>query len=181
MARRTASTSSGKLYAAAVASIMTKSLGAKLLLTAIESRRATTAAGSGQGDLGILRKWADFFFTSIRQGLRPYAKTIPIRSGVGWVEGEAGKLWGSNQAALSLAIWSTTRRVRQLPPTYNYPLHSHDRVDPVLVKTVFPHLIHLHYHWLFAEKAISANPLFFRSGPLSAGQRAWLRDATPFG
>ena len=118
-----------------------------------------------RGDLEIMRKWADIFFTSIRQGLRPYAKTIPIRSGVAWVEGETGKLWGSNQAALSLAIGSTTRKVRQLPPTYNYPLHSHGRVDPVLVKTVFPHLIHLHYHWLFAEKAISANPLFFRSGP----------------
>ena len=134
-----------------------------------------------RGDVGIMRKWADIFFASIRQGLRPYAKTIPIRSATGWVEGEAGKLWGSNQAALSLAIWSITRRVRLLSPTYNYPLHSHDRVDRILAKAIFPQLIHLHYHWLFAEKVISANPLFSRSGPLSAGQKAWLRAATPFG
>ena len=128
-----------------------------------------------------MRKWADIFFLSIRQGLRPYSKPAPIRSGVGWIEGEAGKLWGSNQAALTLAIWNTTRRVRHLSPTYNFPLHSHDRVGPLLVKTVFPHLIHLHYHWLFAEKGISKNSLFFRSGPLSARQKAWLRSATPFG
>jgi hypothetical protein len=133
-----------------------------------------------RGDVGIMRKWADIFFTSIRHGLRPYSKNVPIKSAVGWVEGEAGRLWGSNQAALSLAIWSTTRRVRQLSPVYNYPLHSHDRIDPALVKTVFPHLIHLHYHWLFGEKEISKNPLFSRSGPLSANQRAWLRAATPF-
>ena len=132
-------------------------------------------------DVGIMRKWADIFFSSVRQGLRPYSQNMPIRSATGWVEGEAGKLWGSNQAALSLAIWSSTRRVRHLSPTYNYPLHSHDRVDPVLVKTVFPQLIHLHYHWLFGEKMISENPLFSRSGPLSASQKAWLRSATPLG
>jgi hypothetical protein len=91
------------------------------------------------------------------------------------------KLWGSNQATLSLAIWSTSKRVQQLPPTYNYPLHLHDRVDPVLAWTVFPHLVHLHYHWLFSEDALPANPLFLPSGPLSSGQRDWLRSAIPIG
>ena len=47
-----------------------------------------------RGDIGIMRKWTDIFFLSIRQGLRPYSKPAPIRSGVGWIEGEAGKLWG---------------------------------------------------------------------------------------
>ena len=134
-----------------------------------------------RGNLGIMRKWANFFFTSIRQGLRPRSKPVSFRSGTGWVGVEASKLWGSNQAALSLAIWSTSRRVQQLPPTYNYPLHLHDRVDPVLARTVFPHLVHLHYHWMFAEDALPANPLFLPSGPLSSDQRDWLRSATPIG
>lgn len=134
-----------------------------------------------RGDLGIMRKWATFFFKSIRQGLRPRSKAAPFRSGAGWVEAEAGTLWGSNQAALSLAIWSTSQRVRELPPTYNYPLHLHARIDPVLTRTVFPHLVHVHYHWMFAEDALPANPLFLPSGPLSADQQDWLRSATPIG
>jgi hypothetical protein len=60
------------------------------------------------------------------------------KAGAGWVEPAAGKLWGSSQAALSLAIWSTSRRVRELPPTYNYPLHLHDQIDPVFAPVHFP-------------------------------------------
>lgn len=134
-----------------------------------------------RGRLGILRRCADFFFGSVRHGIRPYSEGPSFRAGAGWVEPAAGKLWGSNQAALSLAIWSTSRRVRELPPTYNYPLHLHDQIDPGLAKTVFPHLLHVHYHWLFAKDALAANPLFLPSGPLSAGQRDWLLSMTPIG
>ncbi|NOT53240.1 MAG: hypothetical protein HOP18_01410 [Deltaproteobacteria bacterium] len=73
-----------------------------------------------RGDLGIMRKWATFFFQSVRQGLRPRLHSASFRSGAGWVNSEAGGLWGSNQAALSLAVWSTSQRVQQLPPVYNY-------------------------------------------------------------
>lgn len=78
-----------------------------------------------RGNLGIMRKWATFFFQSVRQGLRPHRNPVPFRAGAGWVGPEAGKLWGSNQAALSLAVWNTSRRVQLLPPTYNYPLRSY--------------------------------------------------------
>src|SRR5262249_8995525 len=104
-----------------------------------------------RGGLGIMSRWADFFFSSIRECLYPRSDAWGFRAGAGWVEPAAAKLWGSNQAALSLAIWSATRRVRELPPTYNYPLHQHDKIDPAQVETVFPHLVHVHYHWLFAE------------------------------
>ena len=132
-----------------------------------------------RGGLGIMRRWADYFFKSIRQGVRPHSSGPSFRAGAGWVEAEVGKLWGSNQAALSLAIWNTTRRVRELPPTYNYPLHLHDQIDPVLARAVFPRLVHVHYHWLLAADALTANPLFLNSGPLSNSQRDWLRSATP--
>jgi len=132
-----------------------------------------------RSELGIMRRWADFFFKSIRQGIRPPSDDYSFRAGAGWVEQAASRLWGSNQAALSLAIWSTTRQVKELPPTYNYPLHLHDHVDRAVAKSVFPKLLHLHYHWLFAEDALSTNPLFLRGGPLSVDQRNWLRSATP--
>ncbi len=132
-----------------------------------------------RGELSILRRWADVFFRSIREGLRPSTASGSFRTGTGWIEPAAGRLWGSNQAALSLAIWHTTQRVRELPPTYNYPLHQHERIDPVLAAAVFPNLVHVHYHWLFEEDALPANPLFLDSVPLSISQRDWLRSATP--
>jgi hypothetical protein len=132
-----------------------------------------------RGGLGVLRRWADFFFGSIRKGLKPNTNAGPFRTGAGWIEPAAGNLWGSNQAALSLAIWSTTRRVRELPPTYNYPLTQHEKIDGTLARTVFPEVVHVHYHWLFARDALSANPLWREEGPLSVSQINWLRSLTP--
>ncbi len=130
-----------------------------------------------RGKLGILRQWADFFFTSVRQRLTPNAEECRFRSGVSWIDSTASRLWGSNQAALSLAIWSKTRRVQELPPTYNYPLHKHDQIDAGTVHAVFPHLVHVHYHWLLEEN-LAQNPLFNSAGPLSSDQHDWLRSAT---
>jgi hypothetical protein len=129
-----------------------------------------------RAELGILRQCADFFFGSVRQRLFPYAEDRRFRSGGGWVDSTASRLWGSSQAALSLAIWSSTRRVQELPPTYNYPLTLHDQIDAATAKAVFPNLVHVHYHWLL-EDISSANPLFETSGPLSSNQRGWLRHA----
>ena len=134
-----------------------------------------------RGGMGILRRWAHYFFESVRRGLRPYSDRESFRAGAGWVQPAAANLWGSNQAALSLAIWSTTRRVRELSPTYNYPLTLHGQRRTMPARAVFPHLVHVHYHWMFAQDALAANPLFRRSGPLSASHRDWLRSATPIG
>ncbi len=132
-------------------------------------------------ELGILRRWADVFFGSIRKGVRPGGINGTFRSGAGWIEPGAARLWGSNQAALSLAIWSSTRRVRELPPTYNYPLHLHDGIEPEVAADCLARLTHVHYHWLLAEDSLPTNPLFLPSGPLSPDQRAWLDAATPIG
>ena len=128
---------------------------------------------------GILRRWAEFFFASVRRGICPNTATTSIRTGAGWVGPPAARWWGSNQAALSLAIWSAERRLQPLPPTYNYPLHLHGRIDPGLAGEMFPRLVHVHYHWLLAEDALPTNPLFDPDGPLSAPQRDWLRSAMP--
>lgn len=128
-------------------------------------------------EAGLMRRWADFFFASVRRGLTPYPESRGLRAGAGWVKPGAGRLWGSNQAALSLAIWSGSRRVRQLPPTYNYPLHLHGEIDPEVARATLPHLAHVHYHWLL-EEGPSANPLLVESSALTPGQRDWLRSAS---
>jgi hypothetical protein len=130
-----------------------------------------------RGRLGIMQQWADFFLASVRRQLTPYDKEWRLRSGVAWVDSTASKFWGSNQASLSLAIWCNTRRVQELPPIYNYPLHQHQQIDPAIVEEVFPRLVHVHYHWLLEEKP-GANPLFHPDGPLSLYQRDWLHTAT---
>ena len=143
----------------------------------VDRRRIKASYNGGlvivRGELGILKRWRDLFLASIRQGLTPYAEEWRLRSGVGWVDSTASKLWGSNQAALSLAIWSSTRRVQELPPTYNYPLHSHQQIEAATDHAVFPQLVHVHYHWLLEEDP-SRNPLFNLDGPLSPQQREWL-------
>jgi hypothetical protein len=126
--------------------------------------------------LGIMQRWSRYFFESIRRRLTPYAKEWQLRSGVSWVDSTASKLWGSNQAALSLAIWSSTRQVQELSPVYNYPLHQHSALDRERSQAVFPHLVHVHYHWLLGEDH-KQNPLFETGGPLSAVQRDWLHAA----
>jgi hypothetical protein len=149
-------------------------------LTFVDRHRIKASYNGGlvivRGKLGILRQWAKFFFASVRQRLTPYAEAWRLRSGVNWIDSSVSRLWGSNQAALSLAIWSNTRLVQELPPTYNYPLHQHDRIEAETVQSEFPQLVHVHYHWLFEEKAV-ANPLFDSAGPLSAPQHQWLRAA----
>jgi hypothetical protein len=129
-----------------------------------------------RGKLGIMQRWADFFFASVRQHLEPFPQNRRFRSGAGWVESGASRMWGSNQAALSLAIWSKTRQVQELEPTYNYQLIVHEQIKRELRKRIFPNLVHVHYHWLLEEES-SKNPLFDASGPLSLDQRAWLRSA----
>jgi hypothetical protein len=143
----------------------------------VDRRRIKASYNGGlvivRGRLGIMQRWSRFFFDSVRQGLTPYADEWRLRSGVSWIDSTASKLWGSNQAALSLAIWSTTKRVEELPPTYNYPLHQHRQIDAEVVAQVFPHLVHVHYHWLLEDR-LDTNPLFDSVGPLSPAQRDWL-------
>lgn len=124
---------------------------------------------------GLMRRCAECFFASFREGLAPRTRNSRFRAGVGWVEPDAARLWGSSQAALTMAIWGGAGRVRQLPPTYNYPLHLHERIDPPVARAALAQLVHVHYHWLLEEKH-SANPLFYEAGALTPEQAEWLRS-----
>jgi hypothetical protein len=151
----------------------------------VDCRRIKASYNAGlvvaRANLGIMERWADYFFASIRRGLYPNTHPGGFRAGAGWVYPGIGRYWGSNQAALSLAIWSTTRRVRDLAPTYNYPLHLHDRILGNGHRETFRNLVHVHYHWLFSSDAVIAHDLFAPAGPLTAVQRAWLERVLPLG
>ncbi|HEX8556590.1 MAG TPA: hypothetical protein VF668_00580 [Pyrinomonadaceae bacterium] len=147
--------------------------------TFVDRRRVKASHNGGltiaRREAGLMRRCADFFFASFRKGLAPRAESRRFRAGVGWVEPDAARLWGSSQAALSMAIWSGAGRVRSLPPTYNYPLHLHERVDPPVARAALTQLVHVHYHWLLEEES-SVNPLFYEPGALTPEQADWLRS-----
>ncbi len=99
---------------------------------------------------GILGAWADLFARSVAAGLKPWkGNNLNVHASTGLVGHEAAEYWGSNQAAVALAIWGTTKRVVHYPDTYNVPLHLlMERPALTPVSKASP-LIHVHYHWLF--------------------------------
>ena len=75
-------------------------------------------------DKGIFMRSAEIFSQSLAAGLRPYRGSgIDILASTGPVGQAGSEFWGSNQAALAIAIWATTDRVLHYPPSYNVPLH----------------------------------------------------------
>ena len=74
-----------------------------------------------------------------------------VYASTGFVGPEASEYWGSNQAAVALAIWSTTTRVLHYPaPTTCRSTCSKSGRELIRGPTATP-LVHVHYHWLFTE------------------------------
>lgn len=99
-------------------------------------------------DLGILRKTKEIFLASLSENLRPRTGvTDEVLASTGFVGREASEWWGSSQAALSVAIWSSTSNVHVYDEQYNIPLHN--LVEPgrswPLRRGFKPVLIHYHY------------------------------------
>lgn len=98
--------------------------------------------------LGILSRTRDIFFRSLSEGLRPRpdSKTV-VRASTGLVGTQATEWWGSSQAALAVAIWSTTKDVLTYGAGYNIPLHllvNPEREWPMGPGSA-PVLVHYHY------------------------------------
>lgn len=131
-----------------------------------------------RGGRGILQEWARVFFESARRGLRPREQADRFRSGVRWIEPEVGRWWGSNQAALAVAV--ARRAVVELPATYNFPLHLWRELGEARLEPL-SRAVHVHYHWMFDADAIGENPLLRMPGALTGEQRLWLGRKTPWG
>jgi hypothetical protein len=129
--------------------------------------------------LGILERWWELFRRSVRLGLRPLPPAGPVRASTGFVTAPAARWWGSNQAVLSLSLWSSTRAVATLPPGYNYPLHLHGAVPRATRERALADLVHVHYHFLGMADALAVNPLLNGDLPIDKVRGAWLRERLP--
>ncbi len=100
---------------------------------------------------GIFTRTAELFTASVKAGLRPYRGSgMDVYASTGPVGQAGSEYWGSNQAALAIAIWAATDRVVHYPACYNVPLHlvaSKGKIDPEWLARP---PVHVHYHFMFA-------------------------------
>jgi hypothetical protein len=126
-------------------------------------------------DLGLFGRTEDIFRRLIGKGLHPWTADGPlIRTGTGLLRGSATAYWGTSQAAFSLAAIAGKHQVRLLPDTYNFPLHSLNQMTGPIPQP----LVHLHYHWLFAETD-AADLLGDARLALSGAAIEWLKGQLP--
>jgi hypothetical protein len=130
-------------------------------------------------DRGILTAWADLFARSVSAGLKPWRNnSMNIYASTGYVGREASEYWGSNQAALALAIWSTTRRVCHYPDTYNVPLHLMMSRPDLRTRRQSP-LVHVHYHSVFTEPTYQSAVDALRDLGATSDHLDWLAARLP--
>jgi hypothetical protein len=131
-------------------------------------------------ECGVLSRWADLFARSVSADLKPWkGRGENVFSSTGFVGTAASEYWGSNQAAVALAIWSSTKRVRHYPDSYNVPLHLlMARPDLVAGPRSSPP-VHIHYHWVFGEQYYKQALATLRDLGVSPGQLEWLTQRLP--
>ena len=128
---------------------------------------------------GILSAWAELFSRSVAAGLKPWRGSgLNVRASTGLVGREASEYWGSNQATAALAIWSKTRRVVHFPETCNVPLHLVIEQPRLRARARNTPLVHVHYHWLFAEDPQAALA-GLRAMGLAPSRLEWLAARLP--
>jgi hypothetical protein len=132
-------------------------------------------------DLGILQATRDIFFQSFAENLRPHAGTDQdVLASTGSVGREASEWWGSSQAALSIAIWSSTSDVHTYDERYNIPLHNlvgPDRSWPL--GTGFEPIL-LHYHYLAVPQYRSHFRQVLEGLGCSSDVIGWIEGRLPF-
>ena len=130
--------------------------------------------------LGILRAWADLFARSVQAGLKPLAgSNHDVHASTGHVGVRASEYWGSNQAALALAIWTATTRVHYYPESYNVPLHLLENRPDLLAAREPTAPVHVHYHWLFTARYHQAGMATLRALGAEPHQVEWLGARLP--
>ncbi len=130
--------------------------------------------------LGILRAWAELFARSVQAGLKPLAgSNLDVHASTGYVGVRASEYWGSNQAALALAIWTATNRVHYYPESYNIPLHLLQSRPDLLAVRERSSPVHVHYHWLFTEQYHEAGMTTLRALGADPRQLEWLGTRLP--
>lgn len=121
--------------------------------TSVSRQRVRTSCNGGfavvRRELGVLRRTAEVFFDSFAADDRPRRGAgDEIRASTGSTGRDAAEWWGSSQAALAVAIWSTTRDVKTYDTAYNIPLHMIARKPDLAWVVENGPPVHLHYHYL---------------------------------
>ncbi|HKI06685.1 MAG TPA: hypothetical protein VKK31_32205 [Thermoanaerobaculia bacterium] len=132
-------------------------------------------------DLGILQRTREIFFESFKEGLRPLAGTdVNIFASTGAVGLEVSEWWGSSQAALSIAIWSSTSDVYTFDERYNIPLHilaAPGRSWPM--GAGFEPIL-LHYHYLAETQYQTPFRQALKGIGCSSDVLRWIEDRMSF-
>lgn len=123
-----------------------------VIATTIDNVRIRASYNSGftvvRRDLGILQRTREIFFASLEENLRPLAgKELNVFASTGSVGLEASEWWGSSQAALSVAIWSSTSDVHTYDERYNIPVNNLTDGRSWPLRSGFAPIL-LHYHHL---------------------------------
>ena len=155
------------------------------LYTTISGERIRASYNGGlivaRREKGILTRWADLFAASVSAGIRPYRGSgMNIFASTGHVGQGASEYWGSNQAALALAIWATTDRVLTYPDHYNVPLHYLTTNGDIDRRWLARPPVHLHYHWMFGQHHHEVALELLAMLGVPADQMAWLLHRIPF-
>jgi hypothetical protein len=130
--------------------------------------------------LGLLAAWASLFDRSVAVGLRPWRGSgLNVHASTGPVGTAASEFWGSNQTALSLAMWSLTERVHVYPASYNVPLHLLAERPALLARYAPVDPVHVHYHWLFTEAHAPRALSTLHGLGLDENRLSWLRARLP--
>lgn len=150
--------------------------------TTIDRQRVRASYNGGylivRRDTGILEKAAEIFTRSVALGLRPLKNHgLNIVASTGSVGKVASEYWGSNQAALSVAIWSTTKRVLMLTPNYNIPLHLLTTETGIRSDESSP--VHVHYHWGFDAGHADPSLRILSNMGVPADKIEWIRCRMP--
>jgi glycosyltransferase involved in cell wall biosynthesis len=144
--------------------------------TTVEGR---TVRASYNGGLIVARRdaYVEFeqcFHKIVAADVRPYrGAAMEMRTGAAIVSPKGFEMWGTSQAAISIALTKTQSAVRILDSSHNIPLHMFDSLDPLPSR-----IVHLHYHWIFADDS-QPNPALDGRLPLTSCQRDWLRQRLP--
>ena len=155
------------------------------LYTTISGERIRASYNGGlivaRREKGILTRCADLFAASVSAGIRPYRGSgMNFFASTGHVGQGASEYWGSNQAALALAIWATTDRVLTYPDHYNVPLHHLATNGDIDRRWLARPPVHLHYHWMFGQHHYEVALELLAMLGVPADQIAWLLHHIPF-
>ena len=150
------------------------------VITTVERVKVKASYNGGltvvKKNAGLFSKTADFFLQSILADLIPWPESDTVfPTGHGMVSGKGGRLWGSSQACLSLAITALKLPVRTLRPSLNFPLHYYPDLLPEIEKGAIPLISHVHYHHVFRSNPHD-NPIVAGQPGFSPCSVTWLRE-----